>query len=583
MEYGFEKELYPAQKQLISDATRIIEENKTGIFSSPTGTGKTLSLLCTLMNFMKKEDPDDIFSLLNNSSQTVVYYCSRTHTQLSQVVAELRTNKESYRGVILGSRMVYCVNEKINSIQNNNVLTDRCRDAIRNDNCKFYDGNAPYTNKTLDIEDLKALSTAHGFCPYYWAKNNASECKIVFLPYNLLFTREGRESADIDLENKIIVVDEAHNICNTVIELNSFEIKWSDFQRIKGLKGLSNELKTILTRIDGCWGTKARNGETHTKLPDEFVVETKIDTFNMFEIEEFIISEKLAQKNDFLPLFDFAKFLRSLTFSDGNGRIFIDRQSMRFTPLDAAPYFNDLKKCRSILFAGGTMEPIGLLQQVFPKIEYFNYPAASQEFVATIIGKTAQGRAIDMRMEKRGEMLEEVIAGLVALTNPIVSGGIVIFVPSKAFLTLFRESQGAKTFKRKVYFEDDFIFTEFKKSPEILVAVMGGRLSEGINFSDGMCRLLVVLGVPYPTVSAELSERVKHNKDYALNNAMNTVNQAVGRAIRHKNDYAAIVLMDSRYPSLKNKLSPWIQKKLENDEFMAGLARVNRFLRDKRL
>lgn len=45
----------------------------------------------------------------------------------------------------------------------------------------------------------------------------------------------------------------------------------------------------------------------------------------------------------------------------------------------------------------------------------------------------------------------------------------------------------------------------------ILLAVVGGKISEGINFSDGMGRCIVMVGLPYPSPSdIELLERVKH-------------------------------------------------------------------------
>lgn len=40
---------------------------------------------------------------------------------------------------------------------------------------------------------------------------------------------------------------------------------------------------------------------------------------------------------------------------------------------------------------------------------------------------------------------------------------------------------------------------------------MGGRLSEGINFSDELARSIIVLGLPYPNLkSAEMIEKMKY-------------------------------------------------------------------------
>lgn len=64
--------------------------------------------------------------------------------------------------------------------------------------------------------------------------------------------------------------------------------------------------------------------------------------------------------------------------------------------------------------------------------------------------------------------------------------------------------------------EVEAVLRDYKEAIEsergaIMLAVVGGKVSEGINFSDGMCRCVVMVGLPYPSPSdIELLERIKH-------------------------------------------------------------------------
>lgn len=102
-----------------------------------------------------------------------------------------------------------------------------------------------------------------------------------------------------------------------------------------------------------------------------------------------------------------------------------------------------------------------------------------------------------------------------------------------------------------------------KKKPAILFCVMGGRLSEGINFSDDLARTLLIIGLPYAnSQSHEIRERTKFwdkeaakirkagkaptydGHEYYTNLCMKQVNQAIGRAVRHVKDHAIVFLVD---------------------------------------
>jgi chromosome transmission fidelity protein 1 len=153
-----------------------------------------------------------------------------------------------------------------------------------------------------------------------------------------------------------------------------------------------------------------------------------------------------------------------------------------------------------------------------------------------------------------------------------------------------------------------------------LFAVIGAKLSEGLNFSDDLARGVVVVGLPFANLgSPELQERLKYvkrleekdcakkqqgQKDAAAelyeNMCMNAVNQSigmwwfclrgslitfVGRAIRHKGDWASLVFLDARYstPSITKKLPGWIgESLLITDNFGQAVKELGNFFRTRR-
>lgn len=78
--------------------------------------------------------------------------------------------------------------------------------------------------EVLDIEDLAKTGREEKVCPYYGARHSINTAEIVALPYNLLFQKETRESFNINLKNQIVIIDEAHNLIDTIASIHSVEI-----------------------------------------------------------------------------------------------------------------------------------------------------------------------------------------------------------------------------------------------------------------------------------------------------------------------------------------------------------------------
>lgn len=73
----------------------------------------------------------------------------------------------------------------------------------------------------------------------------------------------------------------------------------------------------------------------------------------------------------------------------------------------------------------------------------------------------------------------------------------------------------------------------------ILLSVVGGKLSEGLNFSDDLGRCVIVVGLPFPNKdSPELVEKMRFldrtlgagaGTEYYENICMKAVNQCIGK------------------------------------------------------
>ena len=101
-------------------------------------------------------------------------------------------------------------------------------------------------------------------------------------------------------------------------------------------------------------------------------------------------------------------------------------------------------------------------------------------------------------------------------------------------------------------------------------------MSEGINFSDELARCVCIIGMPYPNIgSSEMIEKMRYldsmkiksatsgdntGRAYYENTCWKAINQSIGRAIRHRADYACLLLIDKRYnkANIPSRLPQWL-------------------------
>ncbi|KAG8774167.1 ATP-dependent DNA helicase chl1 [Serendipita sp. 411] len=189
----------------------------------------------------KSRRRDDSRTELEEPTCTKIYYASRTHSQLSQLqvefeklnrLSEQASNRPVARVVPLGSRKNLCINEELRAKEGD--LDEGCRELMKEKGKKRCPYLPPPEDVTQmqnlrdqilatprDIEDLVQLGKETKTCPYYGSRRAIKQAELVCLPYNLLLQKQSREALGVDVKDQVVVIDEAHNLIDTILSTHS--------------------------------------------------------------------------------------------------------------------------------------------------------------------------------------------------------------------------------------------------------------------------------------------------------------------------------------------------------------------------
>ncbi|KAL1505317.1 hypothetical protein ABEB36_004910 [Hypothenemus hampei] len=304
------------------------------------------------------------------------------------------------------------------------------------------------------------------------------------------------------------------------------------------------------------------------------------------------------------PLLAVISFLESLTYSYEDGRILLINNvekeycKVQFLLLNPTSNFNEvIKEARSVIVAGGTMKPYNEFKHrlfmgagaASERIVHFSceHVIPPENILPIVITKGFKNENFLFNFNNRmsmGDCLRDVIHR----SCDVVNGGIVVFFPSYNYEKWFYQQVQTMDFGRMLYREpqtssggsvdtvlEKYALTIKKCRKALLFSVVGGKLSEGLNFSDDLGRCVIVVGMPYANQNApDLKEKMLFldktigqgaGHEFYENLCMKAVNQCIGRAVRHKDDYASVLLLDERYEKqhIQDALPNWIKKSLK--------------------
>lgn len=68
--------------------------------------------------------------------------------------------------------------------------------------------------EALQIKDIEEIGRDKMLCPYKAMQYRHKRADVIFCPYNYIIDAEKRKTLGINLKDKIILIDEAHNIAS---------------------------------------------------------------------------------------------------------------------------------------------------------------------------------------------------------------------------------------------------------------------------------------------------------------------------------------------------------------------------------
>ncbi|CAM0881561.1 unnamed protein product [Alopecurus aequalis] len=722
IDVDFPFDAYDCQITYMDRVLQSLQEGNNALLESPTGTGKTLCLLCSTLawrrtfgEFLRGGGGGGGASQPSGSQQSgasatpsspypVIIYASRTHSQLRQVIKELKATSYRPKMAVLGSREQMCIHDEVSKLrgkaQNNgcHYLCKKRRCRHNNIVTEYMRSNNELGNEPFDIEDLVNIGRTKGPCPYYISRELSKSVDILFAPYNYLIEPGNRRSlTGIPWDNAVLIFDEAHNLESICADAASFDLlpstltsciaeaqeciqlcsfkrsiensadKQFDPENYAILKALlmalekkiselvieSKELgytkygiymyeflselnitsetsKKLIETIDSAslLLEEGNSGETKAGVKSKSTV-SRLETIrdmldiifrggsqNHAKYYRFHVNESRQTSGDSLQVF--GKASRTLSW-------------WCFNPGLAMEEFLKLG-VRSIILTSGTLSPLESLAMElnleFPvRLENPHVISSDQIWVGVVpVGPSGHPLNSSYRTRETEKYKQEL---------GTVIDGLLVFFPSYSMMdkcidywknrnhehsvdenTIWQrmckykqpviEPRQSSNFPNAI---EDYAakLRDSSTSGAIFFAVCRGKVSEGLDFADRAGRAVIVTGMPFSTPTdpkvrlkreyldkrgnldksatpSDKKTKVLTGEEWYVQQAARAVNQAVGRVIRHRHDYGAIIYCDERFvwSNYQSQMSYWLKPYIKcYSKYGEVVQTLTRFFRDK--
>ncbi len=459
-------------------------------------------------------------------------------------------------------------------------------------------------------------------CPYELNKQLLKEANVVVVPYIYVFDQNIRnmlfDTMSCPEEDMILVVDEAHNLPDYVRDLYSAELsmymlnsciieaeKYGDPSMLDGRCSVSGFCKTLVEILRDLRDTYVyciledgiRKGAVKQK--DAFIPSHEFETEILSRLN--ITSRKLhdivgdlvaygekiqeyREKENKLPrsflhkLGLFLDFWISLDL-DQYAKLIVDAKQgknprIEAYLLDPSIGANIIHDFYASIHMSGTLEPLEEYRDsmgLSDLTELVSYPSPfSKNNRKVLFVKDVTTKYSDII--KDDNIIDRMSGYVKDICNSFPHNAMVFF-PSFNVMSMFRRNDNLLNLNRCIYFEEQKmsqsalmdLVSDFKEHGNskldgaALFSVMGGRISEGMDFPAQELEIAVIVGIPYPKPCARQRALqryydIKFHKGWEYIVEAPTARkllQSIGRLIRDEKDRGVAVILDKRAARFK--------------------------------
>ena len=459
----------------------------------------------------------------------------------------------------------------------------------------------------FDVQDIEDLGRHHELCPWFLSRQHVESASIIVCPHTYLCDPLTFTLLTTRMRKKLLlVVDEAHNLIPTIKSCCDMSMTLEDLQQV------STEIAELKTHMDDHKLNDLESEETeHFKA--EFFVFRKLKEYchklrtvgDVETIREDIhkLSEELVSAKDKMDsilravkqvhdehwekTFSFVRLVSLVAQMQSDVSLnYSDEQILELKVTDTAVCMNLLyKSFAHTILMSGTLQPMELsmiqlhMQKAVTVSLPFSFVPEQMKMVhiPEIDGQTLNTSTSEKVNKPRYKTDTMTAFGVLATKlAQLTPGGMLIFFQCTETLLLYSQywkdmaiwgrMNEAKPIFTAIFSDTDL--DEYRRCCRkgrgaILMTIARGTFSEGIHFAQEDARLVLIMGPPFkpmPKTTITGKGRAWNAMDQMYIEAAHCVQQCIGRAIRTRTDYAAMIFAGVRFENCFPWMSSWLSR-----------------------